>query len=331
MSKILADHDIKRIINKVILNADSKRINPNGIELRLGRSVYFHSTGEESELGSESFLKVSPGETVIISSFETIDFRAKTVNEIFPNSSLMAFVTPTTTMMREGISQVATKIDAGFNGNLNWGLRNGSSKDLFIKSGEPIFKLTIFLLDKDESPEKEYGQGTGNIYQDTVGVSRSRRKIPVDIPKKDIVSSKFEKIDPKQKLKEAGYPFDHIGNELIELDGKFEVVSKSVKALKDEMGSITDAIHSKIDDETNTITGKLKELEKSILEKVDSIFETKFNKIVAVIIGALAILYGIVSFLIKKEVDDFIIISLSIVSGIIILIISKILSDRTKT
>lgn len=329
MSKILADHVIKSLLGKIIIESDESMINPNGIELRLGKSVFFHSTGEESELGSESFLKVSPGETVIISSLETIDFRAKTVNEFFPNLSMMALVTPTTTMMREGISQVATKIDAGFNGNLNWGLRNGSSKDLFLQSGEPIFKLTIFLLDKDESPENEYGQGIEDNYQNTKGVIRSKRRIPADIPKKDIVSSNFEKIDPKQKLKEAGYPFDHIGNELIELDGKFEVVSKSVKALKDEMASITTDIYSKIDDETNTIAGKLKELEISMIDKMNYIFENKFNKIVGVLIGSFAVLYGIVSFLKRSEVDEIIIISIVLIIGLATLIISRVVSGKT--
>ena len=36
---------------------------------------------------------------------------------------LMALITPTTTMMREGAMNVTTKVDAGFVGQLNWGLR----------------------------------------------------------------------------------------------------------------------------------------------------------------------------------------------------------------
>src|ERR1051326_7133359 len=120
MAKILADHEIKRLIGDVIVNGDAKLLNPNGIELRLGKNVRFHSTGDERELSAGQYLKVSPGETVIISSLEQIDFTAPTTQKHFKDSMLMGFITPTTTMMREGISQVSTKIDAGFRGNLNW-------------------------------------------------------------------------------------------------------------------------------------------------------------------------------------------------------------------
>src|SRR5438477_13010731 len=109
MAKILADRDIKRLIGTVLAGADEKLLNPNGIELRLGKHVRFHSTGEEKELGPGMFLQVNPGETVIISSIETIDFTANTVQSVLPDIMIMGMITPTTTMMREGIWQVATK------------------------------------------------------------------------------------------------------------------------------------------------------------------------------------------------------------------------------
>ena len=70
MAKILADRDIKQLLGTVILNADPERINPNGIEIRLGRQVLFQSTDEEKELGPGMYLKVLPGESVTISSLE---------------------------------------------------------------------------------------------------------------------------------------------------------------------------------------------------------------------------------------------------------------------
>src|SRR5207245_8236742 len=168
---------------------------------------------------------VSPGETVAISSLEQIDFSAEAVRKLLPDSMLMGFITPTTTMMREGISQVATKIDAGFRGTLNWGLRNGSTRDLVLQHGEPIFKLTLFLLDGDESPDNAYGSRPGDAYQNSEGIARSSRRIPADLPKDRVVASSFDKLDPKKQLREAGYPFNHIGTELTQLHGKFEVVS----------------------------------------------------------------------------------------------------------
>lgn len=125
MAKILADRDIKKLIDSVIIGGSEEHLNPNGIELRLGAHVLFHSTGEESKLEEDMFLKVQPGETVSIASIEEIDFSATTVQELHPGNMMMGLVTPTTTMMREGISEVATKIDAGFKGSLNWALRNG--------------------------------------------------------------------------------------------------------------------------------------------------------------------------------------------------------------
>ena len=178
MAKILADKDIRKLIGRIILDADEKLLNPNGIELRLGGHVRFHSTGEEKELRPGMFLQINPGETVIISSVETIDFSASTVRSALPETMLMGLITPTTTMMREGISQVTTKIDAGFRGILNWGLRNGSIQKLTLQYGEPIFKLTLFALDKDESPNIPYGERDRDTYQGTDGIARSVRRIP---------------------------------------------------------------------------------------------------------------------------------------------------------
>jgi deoxycytidine triphosphate deaminase len=234
MARILADRDVRRLIGRVLIDADERLLNPNGIELRLGKHVRFHSTGEEKELAPGMFLQVNPGETVVISSIETIDFTADTVHTVAPDAMIMGLITPTTTMMREGISQVATKIDAGFRGILNWGLRNGSIQKLTLQYGEPIFKLTLFALDRDEAPEAAYGTRDKDSYQDTNGIARSNRRIPADLPKSKIVSSSIDQLDPKKQLKEAGYPFDHIGTELMVLHGKFELVSSDVRVMKEE-------------------------------------------------------------------------------------------------
>jgi len=107
LAKILPDKEVKKLLGTVIFDADDKRINPNGIEIRLGRRVLFHSTDEEKELGADNFVKVLPGETVTISSFERFDFTRTAINRVFPGCDMMALITPTTTMMREGIMQAA--------------------------------------------------------------------------------------------------------------------------------------------------------------------------------------------------------------------------------
>lgn len=297
MAKILADREIRNLIGSVLSNADPTNINPNGIELRLGGHVLFHSTGEEKELGPGFFLRVSPGETVSISSIERIDFSKATVQALFPDCMLMGLITPTTTMMREGISQVATKIDAGFRGNLNWAMRNGSTKDLILPQGEAIFKLTVFLLEHDEAPEIPYGDRDGDHYQDAEGIIRSARRLPADIPKSRIVSSSFEKLDPKLRLREAGYPFDHVGTELTTLHGKFEQVSTDVRVLREDFGQRTNQLSEKIEHETRTLSEKVEESKTTLLKRVEALFSQKFGQIVGVFIGAPATMYGGVTFL----------------------------------
>lgn len=324
MAKILADRDIRKLLGTVLIDADEKHINPNGIELRLGRFVRFHSTGEERELSDGLFLKVNPGETLIISSLEQIDFRTATIQKIFPDNTVMGFITPTTTMMREGISQVATKIDAGFRGNLNWGLRNGSAKELIIQYGEAIFKLTIFLLDRDESPDVAYGARETDRYQDTEGIMRSARRISVDIPKNKIVSSSFDKLDPKKQLREAGYPFDHIGTELTTLHGKFEVVSKDVLLLKEQFETRTKELGGKIEDETKALSEKLEETRKNLLEKVEALFDRKFARIIGVIIGSIPVMYGGIMFLEEWKLNVSTISFIAVLSGIAVIILTYI-------
>lgn len=318
MAKILADHEIKGLLGSVLIDADENHINPNGIELRLGKHVRFHSTGEEKDLAPDQFLKVNPGETVVITSQEKIDFSAATAASVFPGSMLMGLITPTTTMMREGISQVATKIDAGFRGTLNWGLRNGSIKELILQCGEPIFKLTIFRLEADEVPEIPYGGRDVDSYQDSSGIVRSKRHIPADIPKTKIICSSFDKLDPKKQLREAGHPFDHIGTELVDLQGKFETVSSNVRLLTE-----------KIENETKAISERIEELREALIEKVEIIFERKFNRIVGTIIGAIGLLFAGITFLQTKNITGTTLVSIVVVSAVVILFITYLIGRRS--
>lgn len=328
MARILPDKEIRRLIGTVLTDTDAKLLNPNGIELRLGTHVRFHSTGEEKELGPGMFLQVSPGETVVISSVEMIDFTAESARSVMGDKMLMGLITPTTTMMREGISQVATKIDAGFKGILNWGLRNGSIQTLTLQYGEPIFKLTIFALDKDESPELAYGERDKDSYQNTQGIARSSRRIPADIPKSKIVSSSFAQLDPKKQLKEAGYPFDHIGTELMALQGKFELVSAHVGVMKDQFAQKTAELASKIEKETSTLSTKIEETKNTLLDTADILFDRKFYRATGIIIGAIPILYGAVSFLQNSTLGGDLITGIAIAVGLLIWIVSFVVTKK---
>ncbi len=286
MARILADKDIQRLLGTVIQNADEKRINPNGIEIRLGKHVLFHSTDEEKELGPEMFLKVLPNESVTITSYERFDFRNDAIHKVFPGCTIMALITPTTTMMREGIIQSATKVDSGWHGTLNWGLRNSSIRDFILGYCEPIFKLTFFLLKGDEVPDVLYGDRPDDRYQHSEGIVRSTRTIPVSIQPKRIVSSTTEKIDPQKQLREAGPPFNYISQELIVLHGKFEVVSTEVSLLK-----------TAITDETKKLTDKLDAAQTTLLERVEHLFHRKFVQIVGAVVSCFTVMFAIYTFL----------------------------------
>jgi deoxycytidine triphosphate deaminase len=330
MARILADKEIRTLIGSVLMDADVELLNPNGIELRLGKHVLFHSTGEEKKLQDGDFLKVSPGENVVISSIESIDFSEEKVQKIFPHSMLMGIITPTTTMMREGISQAATKIDAGFRGTLNWGLRNSSMKDVILKYGEPIFKITVILLEENETPEMPYGERAKDEYQDTQGVKRSTRRIPADIPKSKIVSSTLSRLDPKKQLKEAGYPFDHIGTELIALDGKFEIVSRDVALMKDEFHHRTSELSAKMESETSTLSRKIEESHVTILDKVEALFDRKFLRVVGVIVGAIPIVYGGVTYLQGTTLGGNAVAFIAVAFGIVIFLLTSLLARGSK-
>lgn len=306
MATILPDREIKKLIGTVLIGVDEKLINPNGVQLRLGGSVLFHSTDEEMELLEGHYLAVSPGEHVIFSSLEKIDFSKERVQEFYPECALMALITPTTTMMREGISHASTKIDPGFVGFLNWGMRNNSAKDKHLEYGEPMFKLTIMKLDKGEHPDMLYGDfPEKDTYQDTIGIKRSGRQVPADIPKDKIVRSRFKEVDPKKHLEEAGYPFDHIGRELREFQGKFEYVFGDIKEIKRQFQSTSQGLKQKIEENTNTLQESMKDMRENLTDKINNVFTQKILTLLIGIVGAMVSLFSFISILGEDNIAKF--------------------------
>lgn len=259
-----------------------------------------------------------PGETVTISSYERFDFTSDTIGKIFPGCNLMAFITPTTTMMREGIMQSSTKVDSGWAGTLNWGLRNSSIRDFILGYCEPIFKLTFFLLEGDEVPNVLYGDRPDDRYQNAEGIVRSTRTIPVSIQPKRIISSTTEKIDPQRQLREAGPPFNYISQELTVLHGKFEVVSNDVRLLK-----------TAITEETTTLSEKVDSSQRTVLEKVEALFNQKFLQAAAAIVACLSIMYGIITFLKDKGITGAALGWVALIAGFGVLLVIYLVSRQS--
>ena len=152
----------------------------------------------------------------------------------------------------------------------------------------------------------------------------------MDIPVSALISSNYEQIDPKKHLKEAGYPFNHIATELTELDGKFEIVSQDVRLLKEEFHKQTSDLSSKIEKETGALAKKIEESEGNTLEKVEILFDKKLLRFVGIIIGTIPILYGGLIFLQGTSLKSNSISFIAALAGIIILILSFILTKTHK-
>lgn len=289
MARVLPDREIEKLLEVCILRSDTECVKSNSYEIRLGTDVRFQSTQEKKQLREGQFLEIDPGDLVIVSSLEKVDFSNQAVRKLYPKGSLMAFITPTTTMMREGILHASTRVSAGFVGYLNWSLRNSSITPTILQFGERIFKLTIFWLSADESPDRLYGERPTDHYQDSEGIVPSARCIPADIPSDKIIIATKAKVDPTGQLQEAGYPFSHIGTELIALHGKFEIVSKDVASLA-----------KKIDDETLTLKAKIDETRESLVANIVSLLDKKLIRILSGAVAAFSFGLALYKFLENK-------------------------------
>jgi len=170
MAKVLPDREIKDLLGTAILGGSADCIRVNSYEVRLGHKARFDSTGEEVEILDGHFLEIEPGDFVSVESLEKFDLSAATTGAVGKGNGIFAWITPTTTMMREGFLFASTKVDAGYKGNLNWGIRNSSIKTVKLQQGEHLFKLTFMELSEGERPDKFYGDDKQDRYQDTSGI-----------------------------------------------------------------------------------------------------------------------------------------------------------------
>ncbi len=126
-------------------------------------------------------------------------------------------------------------------------------------------------------PDKFYGDSEADQYQNTDGIKESARLIPADIPDRLVVKRSERKLDPIKQLTQAGYPFNHIGTELIELQGKWEVVSKDIAVVKEGFANLQSAIGSKIEHETGTLSKSISDLGEKLDAKISHSFAEQFN------------------------------------------------------
>lgn len=275
MAEMLPDREIKKLIGTIIEKGNDNCIKSSSYILRLGAGVRFFSTEERCEIKDDEYLEIDPGETVQVHALENINFR-EPVQDIYHGYQLAGLITPTTTMMREGFLFATTKIEPGYKGTLNWTIRNSSNKPIILKYGEEIFKLTILKLSKEETPEMLSGDNKeSDIYHDKYGLVGSKRRQYVDVYPKKIIKSCADKRDPRKELKQAGYPFDYISTQLTDLHGRWEVVSKDVALLKEELRREVGIISKNIDGINPNIDKRFNNYETQIKDFIKLIFNEK--------------------------------------------------------
>lgn len=105
----------------------------------------------------------------------------------------------------------------------------------------------------------------------------------------------------------------------MELHGKFETVSSDVRLLS-----------TKIEQETQVISKRLNGLPGAILEKVEVLFQKKFLWAAAALVAAISVMLPIWNFLQAKNLSASLLISIGIATGIVVLAITYIITQRSK-
>ncbi len=268
MARVLADHDVLRLIGKCLISAHKDHVKANTYELGLGRKARFRNSDELVELQERQYLEVGPGETVDLTSDEIIDFRAETVNDILPGKALMGLLTSRTTLMREGISFAPTKIDPGFYGTLDWVFKNHDFRPILLPYKERLVNLLIFELEGGEKPDFEYGQRVTDHYQGSSGLQPSARKLPAQIPEGLIRRQSKKPEDASRRIREYGPPLSWVGEELETLGRNFHELSQKVEGF---------------------------------MPKIEHAISSRFNKTYAFIIGVGGLFVALLQFLQRSE------------------------------
>jgi dCTP deaminase len=146
---ILSNADLEEVIcfdknkwnkNKEILinNGEKKRINPMGYDLRVGKH-YFYGTVDERSKPTNDGVRIKPGDLVLIRTLEEI--------RMPEDGSISALILSKVTQVCRGLSNVSTKIDAGYSGKLIISIQNVSKRTIHLKYGEE-FCTIIFITNK---------------------------------------------------------------------------------------------------------------------------------------------------------------------------------------
>jgi deoxycytidine triphosphate deaminase len=235
MATILNDAELNKLIGSVIIDGDPASIRPNSYVLRLGEEGEFLNAGKLFALGkTKKGIRVSPGHSVALTAFETVDFSCGTVEKIYPHCALHGLISPTTDLSREGIVAPTTQVDAGYHGTLNWTITNTSNEERRFLFRERLFRLTILKLEAGEVPLKFYD----GPYQSQTGYISSQRKGPPVGMRESEWEDSLTDAGPEallDNLLKSGYPWYALGQRLKTIDQQFKIVSEEYAEIHDSL------------------------------------------------------------------------------------------------
>jgi deoxycytidine triphosphate deaminase len=244
MPYMLNDIEINKLLGTIIINGSPDCVRPNSYIIRLGAIGEFINTNKEFVLGKQKKgIKIQPGHSAALTSFEILDFRREAVHKIYPDNDLHGFISPTTDLSREGLVAPTTQVDAGYHGSLNWTITNSSNEERRFIYEEKIFRLTIFRLEKGETPEQLYK----GDYQNLTGYVRSKRKGPPVGMKESEWEDSMIKGGPEDMLDDllkSGYPWHVLGQKLKIIDAQFKSVSDEYSNIHDSIDGLSSELKS---------------------------------------------------------------------------------------
>ncbi len=170
---------------------DQFQLQPNSIDLRIGTSFYMPESWKLTEAGRVSvepdyltkefnkdylkliklkpgqFFEVLPQESVLISSFEKIELKAR---------NIMAVLHPRSSIVRRGFVTQGGVVDVGYTGYLLIPVLNSTNHSLRLYPGERAYQLVFHFLESELSEEDAAKHGVDSAkYSNSTAVNLEAR------------------------------------------------------------------------------------------------------------------------------------------------------------
>lgn len=119
-------------------------------DLRVGKEYRHHSSEQKKDLGDNDFIKLSPGDAVIIQTVEQIHLPRTRFGQILPKVKLL----------QKGLSNTTSKVDPGYDGYLMITVFNLGKKTIELKKDE---KFCSLIISKVADGAQLYNKGSQQI------------------------------------------------------------------------------------------------------------------------------------------------------------------------